>query len=56
MGRVAAQAATYAIELYGPQAHSYTWDEFAARYKESFGEALRAEGAAERNMATAPLG
>jgi adenosine kinase len=43
IGRVAAQAATYAIELYGPQAHSYTWDEFAARYKESFNEVLSAE-------------
>lgn len=35
-GRVAALAATYAIELYGPQAHAYTWDEFAARYAETF--------------------
>ncbi len=42
IGRVAAQAATYAIELYGPQAHTYTGAEFAARYKESFGEELRA--------------
>ncbi len=40
-GRVAAQAATYAIELYGPQAHTYTWDAFVARYKESFGKELR---------------
>jgi adenosine kinase len=35
-GRVAALAATYAIEYYGPQAHSYTWGEFSARYAESF--------------------
>ncbi|MHB8645700.1 MAG: carbohydrate kinase family protein [Thermomicrobiales bacterium] len=42
-GRVAALAATYAIELYGPQAHTYTWDAFAARYKESFNEVLSAE-------------
>lgn len=40
-GRVAALAATYAIELYGPQAHTYTWDEFAARYQDAFGEGLR---------------
>lgn len=42
-GRVAAQAATYAIELYGPQAHTYTWEAFAARYEESFNEVLSAE-------------
>ncbi len=35
-GRVAALAATYAIEQYGPQSHCYTWDEFAARYAEHF--------------------
>ncbi len=59
-GRVAAQAATYAIELYGPQAHTYTWDEFAARYQKSFGEGLRApsgrhEDAGLRGTATATL-
>ncbi|MGI8689445.1 MAG: carbohydrate kinase family protein [Thermomicrobiales bacterium] len=42
-GRIAAQAATYAIELYGPQAHTYTWAEFAARYQKSFNEVLSAE-------------
>ncbi len=42
-GRVAALAATYAIELYGPQAHTYTWDEFTARYQDAFGEGLRPE-------------
>lgn len=42
-GRVAALSATYAVELYGPQAHTYTWDEFTARYHESFGEELRTE-------------
>ncbi len=41
-GRVAAQAATYAVELYGPQAHTYTLEEFAARYQDAFGEGLRA--------------
>ncbi len=42
-GRVAALAATYAIELYGPQAHTYTWDEFTARYQDAFGDGLRTE-------------
>jgi adenosine kinase len=37
-GRVAALAAVYAIENYGTQTHSYTREEFAARYKENFGE------------------
>jgi adenosine kinase len=30
-------AATYALEHLGGQSHSYTWDEFAARYKQHFG-------------------
>ncbi len=43
-GRIAAQAATYVVEQYGPQAHTYTRDEFATRYEESFGHALREAG------------
>ena len=39
--RVSAQlgsvAATYALEHLGGTAHSYTWDEFRARYQEHFG-------------------
>jgi hypothetical protein len=35
-----ALAATYVIEQQGPQSHAYTWDEFAARYTEAFGEEL----------------
>lgn len=35
-GRIAAQAATYAIEGLGTQAHRYTPAEFAARFNESF--------------------
>jgi adenosine kinase len=39
--QVAAQigsvAATYALEHLGGQSHSYTWDQFAARYAEHFG-------------------
>lgn len=42
-GRVAALAATYAVEVYGPQPPPYTWAEFAARYEEAFGEGLRTE-------------
>jgi adenosine kinase len=37
-GRVASLAAVYAIEQYGTQAHSYTREEFAARYEENFGK------------------
>jgi adenosine kinase len=28
----------YALEQTGTQNHSYTWAEFAARYRENFGE------------------
>ena len=40
MGRVAAQAAVYAVETYGAQEHSYSPSDFKARYQESFGEAI----------------
>lgn len=36
-GRVGSLAATYAIEYSGPMDHSYTLDEFVARYEENFG-------------------
>lgn len=36
MGRVAALAATYCVEQYGTQSHSYTPAEFAQRYAENF--------------------
>jgi adenosine kinase len=39
-GRVASLAATYAVEVYGTQEHRYTPAEFAARFREAFGEAL----------------
>jgi len=42
-GRVAALAATYTIEQYGPQAHTFTADEFAARYEDAFGSVPGAE-------------
>ena len=38
-GRIAALAAAYVIEYPGPQPKSYTMGEFAARYKENFGDA-----------------
>lgn len=38
MGRVAALAATYCIEQYGTQSHSYTPAEFATRYAENFAD------------------
>ena len=39
VGRVAALTGVYAIEHRGPQQHSYTLDEFRARYRENFGSA-----------------
>jgi adenosine kinase len=36
--RLGAVAAVYAIEKYGTQEHSFTYDEFAERYRENFGE------------------
>jgi adenosine kinase len=36
-GRLGSVAATYALEHVGAQSHSYTWDEFKARYERHFG-------------------
>jgi adenosine kinase len=36
--RMGAVAATYAIEEYGTQEHSFSYDEFIQRYRENFGE------------------
>lgn len=49
-GRVAALAATYAVEVYGPQPPAYTWDEFTARYQDAFGEGLRTEDSELSNV------
>jgi adenosine kinase len=38
-GRIAALAATYVLEQNGTQNHTYTLDEFVARYRRVFGEA-----------------
>jgi adenosine kinase len=38
-GRIAALAATYALEEHGPQNHYYTRPEFVARYRQNFGDA-----------------
>jgi adenosine kinase len=38
--KIGAVAAVYAIEKYGTQEHSFTYDEFAERYRENFGENL----------------
>ncbi len=35
-GRVGALAATYVLELPGPQSHEYTWDAFVARFRQHF--------------------
>jgi adenosine kinase len=37
VGRVAALTAVYAIEHRGPQQHSYTLEDFRARYQQNFG-------------------
>lgn len=37
-GRLAALAATYVLEQHGTQAHVYTMAEFAARYRQHFGD------------------
>lgn len=42
-GRVASLTATYAIEQVGTIEHSYTHEDFAARFRESFGSDLPAE-------------
>ena len=39
-GRIAALAAAYVIEHPGPQPKPYTIEEFTARYRETFGQAL----------------
>jgi adenosine kinase len=36
--KMGAVAATYAIENYGTQEHKYTYEDFAGRYRENFGE------------------
>lgn len=41
MGRVAALCATYAIEQYGTQEHSFTKGEFEKRFRVEFGEKIR---------------
>lgn len=38
-GRLGSLAATYALESFGTQNHSYTPEEFVARYRENFGDA-----------------
>jgi adenosine kinase len=36
-GRMGSVAATYALEHMGGSSHSYTWDQFVARYEQHFG-------------------
>ena len=37
-GRLGSVAATYVLEHLGGSSHTYTWDEFKARYEENFGK------------------
>jgi len=39
-GRMGALAATWVVEVSGPQGHGYTAEQFAARYAAAFGDAL----------------
>ncbi|MDP8950151.1 MAG: carbohydrate kinase family protein [Actinomycetota bacterium] len=48
-GRVAALAAAYTVEQYGPQAHTYTPNEFAERYVDAFGPSEEVETLAEES-------
>jgi len=41
IGRMGSLAATYVLEQPGTQNHSYTWDEFVARYRENFGPLVK---------------
>jgi adenosine kinase len=43
-GRIAALAATYVLEQHGTQNHKYTLDEFAARYRQIFGDTPELDG------------
>jgi len=43
-GRIAALAATYVLEQQGTQNHSYSLDEFAARYRKTFGDTPELDG------------
>jgi len=52
-GRVASQAATFAVEVKGTQSHTYTMDEFVQRFSESFPEFTDAIGAFRSSPAIA---
>ena len=47
-GRMAALAATYALEENGTQNHSYSRQEFVTRYRRTFGESGEVESPAGR--------
>ena len=42
-GRLGSLAATYVLEQHGTQRHHYTRQQFAARYRELFGQAAELE-------------
>jgi len=50
VGRLAALTAVHAIEHPGPQQHSYTLDEFQARYRENFGSSAEVAALAGRDQ------
>jgi adenosine kinase len=51
VGRMAALTAVHAIEHPGPQQHSYTLDDFVARYRENFGDVPELAALCDRNSA-----
>jgi len=38
-GRMGSLAAVYVLETDGPQSHVYDWENFSARYADTFGDA-----------------
>jgi hypothetical protein len=55
--KIGGVAATYCLEHLGGTYHSYTWDEFEARYRQHFGHADRSElGRSFRRIAEHPKG
>jgi adenosine kinase len=38
LAKMGTVAAMYAIEKYGTQEHSYTYEDFVERYRDNFGE------------------
>jgi adenosine kinase len=53
VGRLAALTAVYAIEQPGPQEHSYSLDQFIARYRENYGDSAEIQTLRQAGAKTA---